>query len=128
MASTNHTENYALPQWERTDPFQMEDFNDAFEKIDEAIAGAGIRVAYGQYTGDGTSRRFISLDFTPQVVLVLVFGESSKLSNSYYGGLSVSGYNARVCQLEENGFTTLQEGNTICGNENGAKYTYLALG
>ena len=36
--STNHTENYQLSQWERTDRVQMEDFNADNAKIDAALA------------------------------------------------------------------------------------------
>ena len=35
--STNHTPNYQLSQWERTDRVQMEDFNSDNAKIDAAI-------------------------------------------------------------------------------------------
>lgn len=38
MASTNKTTNYQLPQWVGTDhPSFLEDFNPAFEKIDETL-------------------------------------------------------------------------------------------
>ena len=36
--STNHTENYQLSQWERSDRVQMEDFNADNAKIDAALA------------------------------------------------------------------------------------------
>lgn len=35
---TNHTENYQLSQWEKTDKVQMEDFNADNAKIDGALA------------------------------------------------------------------------------------------
>lgn len=38
MASTNKTTNYQLPQWVGTDhPSFLQDFNPAFEKIDETL-------------------------------------------------------------------------------------------
>lgn len=38
MASTNKTANYQLPQWVGTDhPSFLEDFNPAFQKIDETL-------------------------------------------------------------------------------------------
>lgn len=38
MASTNKTTNYQLPQWVGTDhPSFLEDFNPAFQKIDETL-------------------------------------------------------------------------------------------
>ena len=36
MAS-NHTTNYQLPKWEKTDRVQMKDFNDMTAKIDAAL-------------------------------------------------------------------------------------------
>lgn len=36
----NHTTNLHLPQWEETDRIQMDDFNDAFDKIDTAVGNA----------------------------------------------------------------------------------------
>lgn len=78
----NTTTNYTLPQWEKTDPIQLKDFNDAFGKIDAQMkknsdttqtlqsgkadaqivtnlaknlgaAGHNCRVAFGSYVGDG---------------------------------------------------------------------------
>lgn len=43
MAS-NHTENYGLSQWEKTDKVVMEDFNEDNAKIDAAIKAAEGRV------------------------------------------------------------------------------------
>ena len=33
------TTNYALPEWEKSDFIKMEDFNDAFGKIESALSG-----------------------------------------------------------------------------------------
>ena len=33
------TENYKLPQWEKQDQIRMDDFNDAFGKIESALSG-----------------------------------------------------------------------------------------
>ena len=33
------TENYKLPQWEKQDQIRMDDFNDAFSKLESALSG-----------------------------------------------------------------------------------------
>ena len=33
------TANYGLPKWEKSDFIKMEDFNDAFGKIESALSG-----------------------------------------------------------------------------------------
>lgn len=72
------TTNYQLPKWEKSDLIKMDDFNDAFGKLDAALkanadaaagaasaaavtalaqdVGAGgknCRIAFGSYTGTG---------------------------------------------------------------------------
>ena len=79
MASTNHTTNYNLPQWVKTDAFKMEDFNDAFSKIDtrmksnaDAAANAGdCTVLTGSWAGNGSNTRTISLPWAPKCVIIL---------------------------------------------------------
>ncbi len=95
------TDNYSLPQWEKQDFIKMEDFNDAFGKTDAALkanadatatglnaetaalaalsknlgaAGHNCRIAWGSYTGTGTtgaaSPNTLQFDFYPVLVLV----------------------------------------------------------
>ena len=52
MAS-NHTTNYQLNQWEKTDRILMDDFNADNEKIDAALAARNCRFYTTSYTGDG---------------------------------------------------------------------------
>ena len=65
----NYTENYQLPQWEKSDRIMMEDFNDAFQKVDTAT-----RILVGSYTGNGKSGednpRSLSFTFTPMLVII----------------------------------------------------------
>ena len=54
MAS-NHTTNYQLNQWAKTDRILMEEFNDNWDKIDAALAGrlgAMETLLDYEYTGD----------------------------------------------------------------------------
>ncbi len=98
------TTNYQLPKWEKNDFIKMEDFNDAFGKLDAALkenadAAAGAasaesvtaiaqalgsggrvcRITTGSYTGNGktgeTNKRTISVDFTPVLVAVVSEGD-----------------------------------------------------
>ncbi len=84
-----HTQNYQLPQWEKSDRIMMEDFNGAMSNIDTAIAGvkseadAGIKEAnskadaamtrslfvFGTYSGTGTDLT-ITLGFRPKAILI----------------------------------------------------------
>ena len=51
MSYESTTPNLGLPQWQAADAFQMEDFNEAFEAIDEAT-GAKLDKAGGTITGN----------------------------------------------------------------------------
>ena len=93
------TANYALPDWEKSDFIKMDDFNDAFGKLDAALkaeadataekadgaavaalqnsigtVGKNCRLVYGSYVGDGRvgENQPVSLafDFYPAVILV----------------------------------------------------------
>ena len=94
MSSTNHTTNYDLPQWEATDAFCRADFNDAFDKIDTAINGAGLQFAFGTYTGDDAASKTIPLDFTPKLVFLYMPGQPLSVNNDgshfLYGGFATA--------------------------------------
>lgn len=92
------TTNYQLPKWEKSDFIKMDDFNDAFGKLDAALkanadAAAGAasaervtaleqkwergrvcRVAWGSYTGTGvygaSHPNSIACDFTPVLLAI----------------------------------------------------------
>ena len=93
------TANYALPDWEKSDFIKMDDFNDAFGKLDAALkanadaasgaasaavvtalaqdVGAGgknCRIAWGSYTGDGkygsANPNSLTFDFKPAMVFI----------------------------------------------------------
>lgn len=93
------TTNYQLPKWEKSDFIKMDDFNDAFGKLDAALKaeadaraekadGAAIaalqksigtvgetcRLVYGSYVGDGrvgeNNPVSLTFDFCPVLVLV----------------------------------------------------------
>ena len=93
------TTNYQLPKWEKSDFIKMDDFNDAFGKLDAALkaeadaraekadgatiaalqknigtVGETCRLVYGSYVGDGRVGEdkpvTLSFDFYPAAVLV----------------------------------------------------------
>lgn len=107
------TANYNLPQWVGTDPIRMKPFNDAFDGIDKALkanadaaqalqsgkadaqtvsalaknlgaAGHNCRVAFGEYTGTGTTGadnpNVLNFDFYP-VLLVVASATRANSSN-----------------------------------------------
>ena len=104
MIPIETTKNYALPKWKKSDFIQMDDFNDAFAKLDAALkAGADAtaaeaaqrasavaaltcrwdsskvcRIALGSYTGTGdygeSKPNRIQCGFTP-ALLVFEGGE-----------------------------------------------------
>ena len=66
------TDNYSLPQWEKQDFIKMEDFNDAFGSIEQALTN--MRTAAGTYTGNGAMMadggQEIALGFKPKFVII----------------------------------------------------------
>lgn len=150
------TPNYGLHQWEAKEQFRRTDFNEGFKKIDTVLAEMDsnkadaasansnfisistrlhllerrCEVLYGQYTGDGSSRRLISLYTTPKLVLVeSVHG----MRTSYgYGGMAVEGYPCAngthtIVEITTNGFYVFESGSYAATNENNAIYRYLVV-
>ena len=100
------TDNYSLPQWEKQDFIKMEDFNDLTQKTDAALkanadatatglnaetaalaalsknlgaAGHNCRIAWGSYTGTGTSGSDAPVELVSgfKPMLLLVHGDLS---------------------------------------------------
>lgn len=70
----NHTTNYQLSQWAKSDRIMMDDFNADNQKIDAALkanADAAMQFITGSYVGDGTEDRVIDLGVTPKLVIVI---------------------------------------------------------
>lgn len=99
--STNHTPNYALSQWERTDKVVMEDFNADNVKIDTALAALAERaegaadaanrerIYTGTFVGDGQDDRVIKLPWEPKFMLLLgtIIEESALVVMTQKGGM-----------------------------------------
>ena len=127
----NHTTNYQLPKWEKTDRIQMKDFNDMTATLDAALKSVadGIpQIITGQYKGNAAYPRVIDLGFTPKAVLIInCYGRSENGMNTY-GGLIVPGHvlglpQYPVAEITEGGFRLLRD----YINVNDSLYTYIAL-
>ena len=59
--------------------------------IEDALAGAGAKIAAGQYTGNGAETRTISVGFTPKAVWICDYAgiiyKGSNTNSTYHGGV-----------------------------------------
>ena len=81
----NHTTNYQLNQWAKSDRIRMDDFNADNQKIDaalKAVVDGTMQFITSSYVGDGTEDRVIDLGVTPKLAIVLgtYSGASSMIS------------------------------------------------
>ncbi|MCI8678067.1 MAG: hypothetical protein HFF46_06995 [Lawsonibacter sp.] len=147
--STNHTPNYQLSQWERSDRIQMEDFNADNAKIDAALAqlqATALRIHTGGYMGTGTQSHTIELPFKPQFFYLqkgvndetrlMIFGENT-VRVQQLNNVAISTQNGQGSRIyfEENGIRiraldtlTDTEKGISAMNEKGVRYYYVSLG
>ena len=137
-----HTQNYNLPQWAKTDRIMMDDFNQAMADIDSSISAVEAKAdaAYkpgnlpyvvGTYAGDGTPEWIeIDLGFRPRMVIVTYQQTTSSVQDTANHTLIFAATNPTQCwKLTENGFAV--RGNVA--NTYGwlsmvnAVYTYIAF-
>ena len=133
----NHTTNYQLPKWEKTDRIQMKDFNDMTAALDAALA-AKSRIITGTYTGTGKDNREIALGTRPKAVLVCTEYGVMWTSGGVYGGLALDGTPTKartdtgtvysLVTITDTGFKLRQPGNSyIQGNASNTVYHYIAF-
>ena len=112
MIPIETTKNYALPKWKKSDFIQMDDFNDAFAKLDTALKAEAdaraaadstaskalsaleqtvtksklCRIKYGSYTGNGKSGKAnpntLSCDFYPVLLIISRIDEHSNITRA----------------------------------------------
>ena len=73
MSSIGKTENYLLNQWEGSDTFQREDFNNDNLAIENALTALAANKPYviGSYKGNGTTTGVtVDIGFKPQAILI----------------------------------------------------------
>ena len=136
------TDNYSLPQWEKQDFIKMEDFNDAFGSIEQALTN--MRTAAGTYTGDGAMMadggQEIALGFKPKFVIITrgwldptfnpssfyVTGEAAVTGQDLYLQFTDSGF--RVGKTTEALVDQIQNVNfPLMLNEADVPYSYVAF-
>lgn len=105
------TTNYQLPKWEKSDFIKMDDFNDAFGKLDAALkanadAAAGAasaervtaleqtvtksklcRIKYGSYIGNGKGGKAapntLSCDFYPVLLIITTIDQYNNITRVF---------------------------------------------
>lgn len=112
MIPIETTKNYALPKWKKSDFIQMDDFNDAFAKLDTALKAEAdaraaadstaskalsaleqtvtksklCRIKYGSYTGNGKSGKAnpntLSCDFYPVLLIISTADQYSNITRA----------------------------------------------
>lgn len=112
MIPIETTKNYALPKWKKSDFIQMDDFNDAFAKLDTALKAEAdaraaadstaskalsaleqtvtksklCRIKYGSYTGNGKSGKAnpntLSCDFYPVLLIISKIDEYNNITRA----------------------------------------------
>lgn len=112
MIPIETTKKYALPKWKKSDFIQMDDFNDAFAKLDTALKAEAdaraaadstaskalsaleqtvtkcklCRIKYGSYTGNGKSGKAnpntLSCDFYPVLLIISRIDEYSNITRA----------------------------------------------
>ena len=133
----NYTENYQLPQWEKTDRIMMEDFNDSNQKIEVALSEKSC-VICGTYTGNGAAEREINLGGRPKAVLVGVMNASGVNSGyNIYNAVAGDGWNQTFMNsyipltVTDNGFKVvyrlIPESYGIYLNSVNSSFYYIAI-
>ena len=137
----NHTTNYQLNQWAKTDRIMMDDFNADNAKIDAALAGMP-KIVTGTYTGTGaygqSNANSLTFDFTPKAVLIckqdiynagnaymfLVSGQSrtAQFNSTGGGDCSYCNWSGNIVSW----YSTYKAASQL--NEDGVSYCYVAWG
>ena len=77
---TNHTENYQLSQWERSDRILMEDFNADNAKIDAALkAGADARTTLAGQVAKKAEKSALDAEVSARKSAVTSLTDQNKL-------------------------------------------------
>ena len=125
----NYTQNYQLPQWEKTDRIMMDDFNNAFGRLETALNGK-CHLLVGTYQGNGKDNRFIDLGKTPLAVLLCDENSNMRDGSYTFGGIATQGSATLGLSITEGGFTVRESGNVNCNfisNGYPRTYRYIAL-
>lgn len=138
-----YTENYGLHQWVPEDGFLRTDFNQDFQKIDEAIKGVETgantalalkadaattqaaleikaEIIHGSYVGNGAEAQQIQLGFKPRLVLIP--------ADEYYSFVTMEGFYNALLSVTDTGFQAEYISvYNFTPNGSGETYQYIAL-
>ena len=145
----NHTTNYQLNQWAKSDRIMMDDFNADNQKIDAAL-GTIPKLAVGTYTGDGAAENTITLGFKPQLMIIypaeagngntenitiMLLGDQARFSSSGNTVMVSPYYSGNVLMFDvtrlENGVVLMRSAawdEKTNMNTTGKSFTYFAIG
>ena len=127
----NYTQNYQLPQWEKTDRIMMDDFNDAMDTIEGGLSSK-CELVFGSYEGSNSlnAPRLINLGFTPKAVFLSIPTGMTISGNGTitYGGLFLPDRPLRgdAAKIVENGFEVQISSSSATDNLN-TTYYYIAF-
>lgn len=79
-------------------------------------------MVFGTYEGDGEDEQFISLGFTPRLVLIARADGAFSQGNAAFGGLATSESAGKMVAIVDGGFNALNTSSMY--NANNAMYTY----
>jgi len=109
--STNKTTYYQLHQWSGWDSILRTEFNENFTLLDTALAAvgnSGFRILMGNYLGNNTYPRTISIGLTPKMVMLSTGGRMYN-GASIFGGLAyANGGDTEGFHIVEGGFELLE--------------------
>ena len=133
----NYTQNYQLPQWEKTDRIMMDDFNDAMSKVENGF-GEMPKIASGSYIGSGTFGSGSPKTVTPGFVakLVVIMRDDYSIS---FSGIFLRPCRNGLARFDSNASVTLTWSDTSVSwysdsgaenmlNASGITYRWWAIG
>ena len=112
----DYTTNYQLPVWAETDRILMDDFNDAFEKLEDLLAARNCRAVTETYIGDGGSTRTYTFPGKPYFIAIT---GGSGLTVMIQGG--ARGYHIYSLQAQRNP-DLVWSGNSVTASSDNAAY------
>ncbi len=84
-------------------------------------------MVFGTYKGDGEDAQFISLGFTPRLVLISRSDGAFSQGNSILGGLATSESAGKMVAIVDGGFNALNTDSLYNGNNPTFTFKYVAI-
>ena len=84
-------------------------------------------MVFGTYEGDGEDSQFISLGFTPRVVVICRDDGAFSQANLIYGRMAMMDSAAKTVAIVDGGFNALSSGSLYNGNNPMYSFKYVAI-